>query len=201
MRFGSLAWLLSLPLVFSCGDTDPTSEGSAQKTCVAPDCCFSDDDCADGEYCDGEGPCDSEGTCKLHVTHPCPIGFDPETHIPHKPVCGCDGITYTAICNASTSGVRIAHAGMCEAAPCFSNADCAEGDYCAGDGGCESEGVCTKRITTPCGVILDPETGEFAEPMLCACDGNAYLTACNVRNAGTRIDPTDECRQDARAGL
>jgi len=195
VRFGSLACFLSLALVLGCGDPDPTTEGSAQKTCIAPGCCFSNDDCAEGEYCEGEGPCDSEGTCTSVFAIPCPLEIDLATGIPSKPVCGCNGVTYQGSCQASNAGQRIAHDGVCEAAPCFSNDDCAEGEYCAGDGGCESEGRCTERTSTPCGILLDPETGQFAEPMLCGCDGNVYLTACNVRNAGTRSDPTEECHR------
>ena len=187
VRFGSLTCLLSIALVLGCGDTEPTSDGSGQKTCSTSGCCFSDDDCTDGEYCDGEGPCDSEGTCEPVSGIPCP----PEI----GPVCGCDGVTYQGSCAASSSGHRIDHDGVCEAGPCFSNDDCAEGEYCAGDGGCESEGTCTERTNTPCGLLLDPETGLAAEPMLCGCDGNVYMTECYVGNAGTRIDPTDECHQ------
>ena len=144
VRFGSLTCLLSIVFAVGCGEPEPTSEGTAQKTCVTPDCCFSNDDCADGEYCEGEGACDSEGTCKLHVVIPCPIGVDPVTRIPHAPVCGCDGITYRGRCQANNSGTRIAHDGMCEASTCFSDDDCNEGEYCEGDGdgACDSLGRC-----------------------------------------------------------
>lgn len=117
MRFGSLTRLLSLALVFGCGETDPASAGTAQKTCSAAGCCFFDDDCAEGEYCDGDGPCDSEGSCKPHVNHPCPLEVDPVTGVPNQPVCGCDGVTYQGACQATTSGVRIGYVGVCDSGP------------------------------------------------------------------------------------
>lgn len=192
MRFGSLTCLLSISLVFACGDTEPTSEGTAQKTCVTPDCCFSNDDCADGEYCGGEGACDSEGSCKLHEATPCPIGVDPETRIPHAPVCGCDGITYRGRCQANNSGIRIAHDGLCEAGTCFSDDDCNEGEYCEGDGdgACDSLGRCKVISSHPCGLAFDTETGELTQPV-CGCDGVTYQGACMA--SGHRIAHDGVC--------
>ena len=196
MRF-VLASVLSAALLCGCTSDGDASEAFTEKTCVnSVDCCFSDDDCAEGEYCEGEGACDSEGTCERISRLPCGLAFDPETGEPTMQVCGCDGTTYQGACMATTSGHRIASAGVCEGAMCFSNEECPEGEYCAGEGGCDSEGTCRKRMSTPCGVILDPETGLVAEPMLCGCDGNTYLTLCNVGNAGTRVDPSGTCAQE-----
>ncbi len=141
---------------------------------MTPDCCFSNDDCADGEYCEGEGACDSEGTCKPILALPCLSGIDHATGIPSRPVCGCNGVTYQGWCQASSSGQRIAHDGMCKSAP-FGNTtlrvDTVYGDLelarMDADFGCYTETEPSDQATPDVYVsgALELESGNDSETM------------------------------------
>jgi len=68
--------------------------------------------CGAGEYCDiGMGNCgtaDASGVCKKKP-EVCTEDF--------KPVCGCDGKTYSNLCHAAAKGASIDHMGKCEDKP------------------------------------------------------------------------------------
>ena len=117
-----------------------------------------------------------------HLFHPCGLAFDTETGELTQPVCGCDGVTYQGACMAS--GHRIAHDGVCGAATCFSNDDCAEGVVCVGE--CDSVGACKLMSFRSCGV---PPNSEPA----CGCDGVTYQSACQAIDAGQRLDHYGVC--------
>ena len=54
-------------------------------------------------FCDGAG-CGTQGGCRRRPT--CSPG--------DRPVCGCDGRSYTTECYAAQAGTRVAHTGACE---------------------------------------------------------------------------------------
>jgi hypothetical protein len=80
-------------------------------------------DFPDGSKC---GADDRGGVCQPRPQI-CPAIF--------KPVCGCDGKTYSSACVAAGNGVDVASEGACEPAPgaCRTDADCRTfSDYCTG---------------------------------------------------------------------
>ncbi|MBI2895032.1 MAG: hypothetical protein HYY06_15865 [Deltaproteobacteria bacterium] len=70
---------------------------------------WSGDTCSDTEFCDFAGDfcdwADASGIC-----HPRPQACDANV----DPVCGCDGETYSNLCEAQAAGVDAAAAGPCE---------------------------------------------------------------------------------------
>ncbi len=99
--------------------------------------------------------------------------------------CGCDGVTYPSVCEASKAGATIAYDYTCgdPRRPCYGIAgECAADEYCLfnAEGGCivpgesfEVGGVCTTRPT-----VCQP--GSPA----CGCDGVTYGSACLAAQAG-----------------
>jgi len=69
--------------------------------------------------------------------------------------------------------------------PCTSNAQCWDGEYCAGEG-CGTPGGCTGRD------LNDEGCGELFEPV-CGCDGKSYTSAQCAIKAGTRVASEGEC--------
>jgi hypothetical protein len=65
--------------------------------------CLEDRQCAGGEYCSGDG-CSGPGGCIIQ-------GGECDGQL--KPVCGCDGNTYTSATCLRPLGVRAAHSGVC----------------------------------------------------------------------------------------
>ena len=67
--------------------------------------CRDNSDCADAEYCARPiGVCEDEGMCRERP-RVCPLFFDP--------VCGCDGVTYSNLCDAAANGAGVASDGAC----------------------------------------------------------------------------------------
>ncbi|GAB4213216.1 MAG: hypothetical protein OHK0013_36910 [Sandaracinaceae bacterium] len=98
--------------------------------------CTSNEECARGQYCAGTG-CGTPGTCEARPDVCADI---------YRPVCGCDGVTYSNACEAASRGVRVASEGECGASEPTCTPPCGPREYCAvcrGIGGLVS--VCLPR--------------------------------------------------------
>jgi hypothetical protein len=134
--------------------------------------CTSDIECAPGQYCAFQ-----EGTCG-------PVGMSAGTCTPRSEVCppviaevcGCDGRTYSSLCDAAALGVSVLHDGPCESSPCppqdaRGDGPCAAILGVAWNGErCESIGGCT-CIGADCGAIF--QTLSECESAYLGCAGCA----------------------------
>jgi hypothetical protein len=77
--------------------------------------------------------------------------------------------------------------------PCLTHADCAEGEYCNGEGPCNSPGVCQEITRLPCPLPLDPDGTRSEAAEVCGCDGVTYQSACVARSGSARIASEGGC--------
>jgi len=68
--------------------------------------CFENDDCQKGYRC-VKPSCDGQGECRIKSAGQMCIAL-------YKPVCGCDGKTYSNSCHATVAGANIAFSGACK---------------------------------------------------------------------------------------
>lgn len=78
-------------------------------------------------------------------------------------------------------------------ASCVTSGDCAEGQYCNGEGPCDSPGVCQQVISLPCALPLNPDGTRAEAAEVCGCNGVTYQSECAARSAGARIASGGGC--------
>ena len=153
-----------------------TSDGNC--ACVAPwVVCDDPFDCPPSQFCyKDEKMCGSLGVCKDRPS-PCPLIY--------KPVCGCDGKTYSNSCEAYQAGTSVWYEGECALTHCFANSMCPQDQYCSFVPCAIETGVCIPR----------PEICLHEDDPVCGCDNKTYQNACEAGRAGVSINYSGACKQ------
>lgn len=181
------------------------------EECDNPPCeggCETNADCQNGplgdlKYCQ-KGCSEEFGSCVLQLGSCFALRTDR--------VCGCDSQRYMNACLARRETGGVAEEGTtCEPpeGECEYPSDCADDEYCAKDSCSDSLGTCKKGPDT-CGTDSSPLKSCICQDGLkpsfeqcipeerddctevpsfprCGCDGRAYTSACEAREAGTSL--------------
>lgn len=198
------------------GKSFPSSDGCNTCTCLGGNiactmancpptegACLTDAECKDGELCARPmGLCGGEGKCT-----PKPEGCSEV----FAPVCGCDGVTYTAgECSAQAQGMNVAYFGECVAqpVPCLTNANCGQNEFCdqpvgfcsvqflAAQGADEPapDSDAALRAPVPPGTCRPrPDVCTDEENLVCGCDGVTYGNPCAAATAGVSVASAGAC--------
>ena len=142
--------------------------------------CETNEQCPSDQYCERSiGDCQSPSMCRMRLAQCADVW---------SPVCGCDGRTHRNPCEASRDGTTIAHFGPC--ATCQASDECAQGEYCHKEEGCEGSGVCLMR----------PDACTEQWVPVCGCDGITYSNTCHAEAAGANVAFAGQCAR-SRADL
>ncbi len=104
------------------------------------------------------------------------------------PVCGCDGKTYSSLCDAQVAGAIVKAGGACAKPPVAcggaKGATCAGGEICDKGCGIDGAGTCQPAPPKTC-----PNGGSEQ----CGCDGKTYPSACFRQQAGVGLAHDGAC--------
>lgn len=157
----------------------------AISSAYAQDC--GGETCLSSEFCQlPEGVCDPEQMPEQGVCVEPPL----YCYDPYDAVCGCDGITYENECTATQWHRSIDFQGECPAPELcggFSGNVCYDPEeYCYFDDNwccCDLIGHCLD-IPVECPVECSP---------VCGCDGESYLSFCELQMAPTNLKHEGDC--------
>lgn len=164
---------------------------AAEGECAEPIVCggIAGTQCEGGATCVyPEGMChtsDLQGTCQV-------LACDDMI----EPVCGCDGETYSNICDAQLAGVSIDYLGEC-ATECGARTGvaCPEGELCV-------QRVDQCLIADLPGICVpEAEICPGGDEPVCGCDGTTYANACAAHEAGAAVEHEGACVPDFCGGF
>ncbi|MCP4352436.1 MAG: hypothetical protein GY795_43810 [Desulfobacterales bacterium] len=154
--------------------------------------CYEDDECPGDMYCSKfMGDCDGKGMCS-ELFRFCTANW--------KPVCGCNGWTYSNACSAGMTGINVAYAGTDYITPPPYSA-CVPGPETGTLSGHVYKGACTENCAVPYArvavtEILPPDSKRLSGGTSAETDKNGFynLTVLpageykiTVRTAGYQI--------------